>query len=148
MDSEGVDQEAPAWGSIALATTAEGGITHRAAWTGSRWGGGMLDFWDDFSEDGKLDERPDSGADVPVGSLAVERALPAGGTTQVTFLLAWHFPNRYNWSFENRGTTPENPKAPEGNLAPPWPEVPAEDAAEDAAEGGEAGADTEDASAS
>ncbi|MCP5118660.1 MAG: hypothetical protein GY953_48230, partial [bacterium] len=108
MDSPGVDPAAPAWGSIALATTAEERITHRTSWTGSRWGGGMLDFWDDFRADGRLDPRPDAGASTPMGSLAVEAEVPAGGATEVTFLLAWHFPNRYNWTFETRGTAPEN----------------------------------------
>ena len=57
MSSEGVAQRAPQWGTIALTTTATAGITHRIAWIPGGWGSSGLDFWDDFSADGKLDER-------------------------------------------------------------------------------------------
>ena len=51
-----------------------------------------MTFWDDFTDDGALTS--DSPAVSPVGSIAVTQSLPAGGETSVTFLLAWHFPNR------------------------------------------------------
>ena len=36
----------------------------------------------------------DSVAPAGVGALAVTQVIPAGGQAAVTFLLAWHFPNR------------------------------------------------------
>ena len=37
-------------------------------------------------------------SDAPIGSLAVSVKLPPRGTKAVTFLLAWHFPNRQTWT--------------------------------------------------
>lgn len=97
--STGVDPLAEAWGSLALATTATTGVTRRTMWVAPRWGVPLLDFWDDFSADGRIDEREgDSNVNTPVGSLAVSLDIPAGATREVTFLLAWHFPNRYTWT--------------------------------------------------
>ena len=60
----------------------------------------MLDFWDDFEEDGKLEPRKVAGEDAPMGSLAVQLKIPPRGTREVVFLLAWHFPNRVTWTPE------------------------------------------------
>jgi non-lysosomal glucosylceramidase len=98
MHSEGVDRKAPQWGSLALATTATEGISHRTSWTKEQWGSAILDFWDDFSADGRLEERDARGADTPVGSLAVRFDLPPNGQETVAFVIAWHFPNRYSWT--------------------------------------------------
>jgi uncharacterized protein (DUF608 family) len=100
MRSEGVVPRAPQWGTIALTTTAEEGISHRTAWIQEGWGSSLLDFWDDFSDDGKLDERDAVKEDTPMASLAVQVELPPHGTERVTFLLTWHFPNRQTWTPE------------------------------------------------
>ncbi|HUT34865.1 MAG TPA: GH116 family glycosyl-hydrolase [Planctomycetota bacterium] len=98
MSSEGVDPAAEQWGTIALATTARTGVTRRTAWAKRSWGDSLLDFWDDFSADGTLDDRDAEGADGPTASLAVRLRVPARGTRAVSFLLAWHFPNRMTWT--------------------------------------------------
>lgn len=98
MRSEGVDAKAEQWGTIALTTTAKAGVTHRTAWIRGGWGSSLLDFWDDFSADGRLEKRKDTGEDMPMSSLAVEVELPAHRTKEVTFLLTWHFPNRQTWT--------------------------------------------------
>jgi uncharacterized protein (DUF608 family) len=98
MSSTAKDQTTPAYGTMALTTTARGAITCRTAWLPAGWGTSQLDFWDDFSGDGKLEPRtPAPGNQFPVGSLAVPVNLPPKATRQVTFLITWHFPNRYNW---------------------------------------------------
>ena len=120
MQSNGVDRDAPQWGTLALTTPyaaggqasphrnggIEGGggrvdtaptITHRTAWANYSWGDSLLDFWDDFSEDGRLEERARDGKDDPTGSLCVSLAVPARGSAEVTFFLSWHFPNRSTW---------------------------------------------------
>ncbi|MCY3833718.1 MAG: GH116 family glycosyl-hydrolase [Chloroflexi bacterium] len=110
MQSEGVDPEAPQWGTLALTTNLpptippsqwgevqQGGVTHRRAWANYSWGDSLLDFWDDFSEDGRLDERERAGKDDPTGSLCVSLTVPATGEAAVTFFLSWHFPNRTTW---------------------------------------------------
>lgn len=94
---EAVDPKAEAWGSLALTTTAEAGVSYRTRWTTLGWGDTLLDFWDDLSGDGQLDERAGA-SDTPMASLAVQLDVPAGESRAVTFLLTWHFPNRYTWS--------------------------------------------------
>jgi non-lysosomal glucosylceramidase len=98
MDSKRVPSGAEQWGTIALTTTTKNSISYRTAWIGQAWGSSILDFWNDFSVDGKLQEREATGEDTPMASLAVEMELPPHGTKEVTFLLAWHFPNRQTWT--------------------------------------------------
>ena len=98
--SEGVDPKAATWGTMALVTAPPktGTLTHRTGWGRQQWGGAWLDFWDDFSTDGRLEPRTYPEVDLPIGSLADELAIPARGSAEVTFLLCWHFPNRYTWT--------------------------------------------------
>jgi uncharacterized protein (DUF608 family) len=103
MHSQGVDAKAEQWGTIALTTTAEAGLSHRTVWIRGGWGSSLLDFWDDFNDDGKLEKGKDAGEDVPMASLAVEVELPASGAKEVTFLLTWHFPNRQTWTPKRNG---------------------------------------------
>ena len=97
------------WGTVALATTSLD-VTHRTAWPILPWGDSVLDFWDDFASDGRLDPRvaePEMGRDPspfeeghedsPVGSISAAVTVPPGESVAVTFLLAWHFPNRMSW---------------------------------------------------
>jgi uncharacterized protein (DUF608 family) len=103
LSSTGVDPLAEAWGTMALATTFAGEVTRRAAWVPPRWGVPLLDFWDDFSQDGRLAERAaDPAVHTPVASLAARLEVPPKAAREVTFLLAWHFPNRYTWTPENK----------------------------------------------
>ncbi|HEY8746226.1 MAG TPA: GH116 family glycosyl-hydrolase, partial [Chloroflexota bacterium] len=97
MTTDGVAAEAEQWGTLALAVLGDGPVTHRTAWPEGNWGAGLLDFWDDFSADGALDERS-GGGEAPVGSLAAQVRVPPGETRSLTFLLAWHFPNRLTWT--------------------------------------------------
>jgi uncharacterized protein (DUF608 family) len=97
--SAGVSPQAEQWGTMALATTGSDELSYRTSWTKPvSWSNSLLDFWDDFSADGKLDEREQAGVDAPVGSLAVKLDIPAGESRAITFLLTWHFPNRQSWS--------------------------------------------------
>ena len=74
-----------------------GSISHRTAWADVTWGDSLLDFWDDFSADGAVDERERGSLDNPTASLCVSLSVPAGQSREVTFLLSWHFPNRITW---------------------------------------------------
>ena len=98
MRSEGVPKHAETFGTVALATTTPGRVTHRTAWEKVGWSCDLLDFWDDFSAEGQVDERERAGADAPYASLAVKLKVPAHGEQAVTFLLSWHFPNRQTWT--------------------------------------------------
>ena len=105
MESTGVDPQAEAWGSLALTVVdPEEPLTWRTRWRHQTdphaWGNALLDFWDDLSADGALQECPPDDANAPVGSLCAPLTLPGYGQQAVTFLLAWHFPNRYTWTPE------------------------------------------------
>ena len=109
LSSAGVDTAAAAWGTIAIATTAREGISRRTAWDSGRWGTPLLDFWDDFAADGRLDQRtPLKAIDAPMTSLAVAVVIPPGESRDVTLLLAWHFPNRYTWQPRSQPPGPDD----------------------------------------
>lgn len=98
MSSAGVDPKAEAWGTIAMSVPSGQMISYRTAWSEEGWGTSLLDFWDDFSRDGRLEDRPLKSADMSLASLAVEVEIPPQETRSVTFLLTWHFPNRVTWT--------------------------------------------------
>jgi non-lysosomal glucosylceramidase len=97
MTSDSVKPDDERWGTMALTTTASRGVTYRTAWLNAGWGTPILDFWDDFSDDGLLENRP-PGANTPKASLAIQEQVPARGRKEFTFFITWHFPNRYAWS--------------------------------------------------
>ncbi len=98
MYSDGVAKNDPAWGTIALSTAANGGVTYRTSSRSNMWGLALLDFWDDFSDDGQLVDAHQSVDDDPMGSLAVKKTVPAKGRETFTFFITWNFPNRMAWS--------------------------------------------------
>jgi len=96
--SENGNQTIDQWGEMALVALSGGDHTYRTGWKQIGWGSSLLDFHDDFSDDGKLDNRIDTISKNPVGSLAVSNILPAGGKKSIRFLITWYFPNRTAWS--------------------------------------------------
>ena len=95
--SDGVDNQSEQWGTMALASLNEGKTSHRTSWSKYHWGSSTLDYWDDFSEDGELENRQGGGEDAPMASLAVKTEIAAGETKNFRFLITWHFPNRRTW---------------------------------------------------
>jgi len=107
-----MDPNAEKYGTMAMITPLPAGsdgtnITHRTAWHDIGWNTGLLDFWDDFSEDGALESRQPikegsaplrNANDTPMGSLAIPVVVPALGQAEITFLLTWHFHNRQTWT--------------------------------------------------
>ncbi len=79
-------------GDFTLAALGDGEVS---IWRGApkgRWWSGPLLFWDEFSAKGRLEAEP---AQVTaVGAVCIRREIPAGGQSDFTFVLAWHFPNR------------------------------------------------------
>ncbi len=90
----------PAWGTLALSTNANSGVSYRTSSISNAWGNGILDFWDDFSDDGKLVEKSEQIDNDPMASLAVMQEIPANSSKEFEFYLCWHFPNRKAWSDE------------------------------------------------
>lgn len=98
MQSKGVSPDAEQFGDIALTAISKGDVSYRTAWANLSWGDSLLDFWDDLSGDGRLDDREGGGCDDPQASLAVGVKVPPRRTVAVTFLLTWRFPNRQTWT--------------------------------------------------
>jgi len=98
LSSDGVDRNTDQWGTISMITTSEGDISYRTAWLPERWGSSVLDFWDDLSNDGKLENRTDEISEKPMSSLAVGNTIPPESEITIRFLITWHFPNRTAWS--------------------------------------------------
>jgi non-lysosomal glucosylceramidase len=120
MTTEGVASTAEQFGTLALAVAVESQeaspgvtvsanrsaeITYRTDWLKPHWGTSLLDFWDDLSADGRLETRPMSGAEMPIASLAAGVTVPPHGTRAVTFVIAWHFPNRMTWTPKQEGAS-------------------------------------------
>ncbi len=99
MRSDHPDVKAEAWGTIALTTPDQATVTKRLQWAeAGKWNKPLRDFWDDLTEDGLLDDRAEDEQDRPVASLALTKEIAAGEEASFTFLLSWHFPNRYDWT--------------------------------------------------
>jgi non-lysosomal glucosylceramidase len=97
MSSDSVARDDERWGTMSLATSAANGVSYRTAWLKAGWGTSLLDFWNDFSDDGTLTNRT-TDISTPNASLAVQETLPAKGTKEFAFFITWHYPNRYAWS--------------------------------------------------
>lgn len=98
MRSTGVASDAEQYGTMALSVLARRGVTSRTAWAELSWGDSLLDFWDDFSNDGALEERTAGTSASPMASLAASVKLLPREVRSVTFLLTWRFPNRTSWT--------------------------------------------------
>jgi len=101
MQSRGVDKDDVNWGTMALTTTAEEGVSYRTSWARLGWNWTFREFWDDFISDGELTNHPDNEDEriqTPPATLAVKVNLEPGESKAITFLLTWHFPNRRAWT--------------------------------------------------
>ena len=88
--------KAPGYGSLALAVLKGKATVMESA---EDW----IDFWQRFASDGVLKDFEQARATAPSpagrtisGALATRLVVPPGGTVEVPFLLAWHYPNRYS----------------------------------------------------
>ncbi|GAB4021148.1 GH116 family glycosyl-hydrolase [Spirosoma koreense] len=103
LSSDGVDKADPAWGTVALTTNESQGVSYRTSSVTNAWENALLDFWDDFSDDGRLTEKSRPADEDPMASLAVQKKIGPKQTQAFTFFLTWHFPNRFAWSKERVG---------------------------------------------
>ena len=105
-------------GSMALLTRAENEVTVKESWLRGPWWDGVHDFWDDFSDDGRLSFHSEfQGREslfhwVPhnrYGSLGVCRTVPPGEEAVFEFALMWYFPNRpQGWEGHAAGYHPSH----------------------------------------
>ena len=86
MQSNELDPLHPAWGTMALTTSAPADqVSYRTSSVRNSWSRGILDFWDDFSADGELTEKKQAADPDPMASLAVKQLVPAGQTKVFKF---------------------------------------------------------------
>ena len=94
--SDGVPHDSPAWGTFALTSlNQDGDLTSREAFEVNDWNRTILDFWDDFSDDGRLSV---GRTGTPHGGLALAKTVPPRSRTSYRFVFTWDFPNRRAWS--------------------------------------------------
>lgn len=98
MWSDSVNHNDPAWGTIAFTTPDKETVSYRRSSRSNDWENALLDFWDDFSADGLLTDKPTLTDDNPMASLSVMKKIPAKGKVTYTFYFTWHFPNRLDWN--------------------------------------------------
>ena len=105
--SEKVNARHPAWGNFSLVTDSDQEVSYRTFSVDNAWANSVLNFWDDFSDDGLISNPEASirhtvgGDDDPMGSLAVKSSLAPGETRVFNFYLTWNFPNRIAWAWDN-----------------------------------------------
>jgi non-lysosomal glucosylceramidase len=94
MSNPSIAGKDPRYGSFVLAVmeVSGGRTTSWRGWPKGRWWNAPMLFWDRFSRSGSLDEEPSLRNQV--GALCQQHTIVAGGSASITFLLAWHFPNR------------------------------------------------------
>src|ERR1700688_3450335 len=94
MTNPSLNSVDPMQGSFALAVVASPGAqtTHWRGWPRGRWWNSPMLFWDAFSQDGAL--LNEAASHNGVGAVCQQRTIPAAGSAEFPFLLAWHFPNR------------------------------------------------------
>src|SRR5258708_6613062 len=97
MGTARLSQDDPGFGTLALAALSPTADSAAATYL-TQWDD-LHAFWDDFAADGRLSNAADS-TPSPLGrtwngALAVPFTLAPGESRNVTFSVAWHFPNRY-----------------------------------------------------
>ncbi len=97
MEAPELDLLSEQKGSLYLASPSTMSMSRRSGWSDLSWGNSLLDFWDDFSADGEIEERS-SAHDKPAASLCLKKTLQPGETASYEFLISWHFPNRKSWN--------------------------------------------------
>lgn len=94
--NEEIDKESMQWGTFSMVTNSKEEISYRTAWKPGEWGNSTLEFWDDYTDDGLLEERI-SDQKNNMGSLAVKTTLAPNEEKDIRFFITWNFPNRSAW---------------------------------------------------
>ncbi len=98
MENTNKDSTTGKWGTMAFTTPETKGISYRTQWhPDMRWNGSLINFWDDISDDGMLEEQTGDYPNNKPATLAVKASIPANGTKEFVFVLTWNFPYRLGW---------------------------------------------------
>ncbi len=87
------------YGNMSMVTD-HANVTVKPAWLRGDWWDFLQDFWDDFVDDGLLDDlhyqNPPENGKPDTGSLGLVDMLAPGEQKSFRFILTWYFPNRRN----------------------------------------------------
>lgn len=128
LSDPAMDTSHEEWGTLAAAVLADPDGAGGQEWSGTAWGlgkwnQGLLAMWEGFASTGRpstglfeLDGVGSTSDAAIAGTLGTHRVLEPGASTEVVFLLGWHFPNRRAWRPGGKG--PGGVSGPEivGNL--------------------------------
>ncbi len=109
LRSEGLSWDDPMFGELAVATDAAD-VSYQEYWYRGGWFDKLIVFWRDFTSPGRLvNRRYDTPGYRDHCSLAVHLEIGAGETGSARFIIAWNFPNCYNyWRPEEKPRTWKN----------------------------------------
>jgi len=114
LSSKKVKPEDVRYGTMALATTWKD-LDVQTRWYRGGWWDNAHRFWDDFSDDGRVepvtDAEPSSDRRSDVGDLVLHATIAPKKSATFPFFVTWHFPKRQNyWNGEEqvRGKIMEN----------------------------------------
>jgi len=115
MTNANLPPNASANGSMALATLSE---SEAASWSDRK------DFWRDFAETGEIKSSPSgptAKGETVNGAVVTRFSLEPGEQLQVSFVIAWHFPNHYvNWDQQGFGVKDTKSQFWLGNMYNNW----------------------------
>lgn len=102
FSASGVADDHLLYGNLSLTTT-HPNVSVKPVWRRGSWWDFLREFWDDFTEDGLLNDlgytEPAPIGKPETGSMALVDTLQAGETRSYRIILSWFFPNRKNtWS--------------------------------------------------
>jgi len=99
MSSGKYEPSDPRLGTMAIGTTWDN-VTTLLRWPMGAWWDDIQSFWDDFSEDGQLNDvdgaEPSPEGMTDICSLGLMAELKPGEEAVLPFFIAWHFPTRLN----------------------------------------------------
>lgn len=100
----------PAFGDLCIATDDQD-AQYQEYWYRGGWFDSVGIYWQNFIKNERFENRRyDTDGGYDTATLAVRRHVPAGGRAKVRFVVAWNFPNQYNYWYPCKQQTPEGEK--------------------------------------
>jgi len=105
LSHSGLPKRSPDFGSIVLATPAEG-ATVLPRWRGAGWRDSLVEYWTALAEGDSFPPKAGRNPAGDLGTVAVTATLKPRGSMTVPFVIAWHFPTVAHWRSPDSGQTP------------------------------------------